>query len=168
MEMERGQVLQTDRTDMVSFYVKPAAGYVTPTTFEHRNGRSEAELAKARFEEGIYVDIADAPSIISTEHTSRDFSDANAEAVSMGCTNQFHYSYRDDAYQYREFKIQATPAKIKVKYDGNGAEGMAPVDYRTYTHPAIRNGNSYIDIKGSGNLKRIILILLDGNWLRQM
>lgn len=73
MEMERGQVLQTDRTDMVSFYVKPAAGYVTPTTFEHRNGRSEAELAKARFEEGIYVDIADAPSIISTEHTSRDF-----------------------------------------------------------------------------------------------
>ena len=121
MEMERGQVLQTDRTDMVSFYVKPAAGYVTPTTFEHRNGRSEAELAKARFEEGIYVDIADAPSSISTEHTSRDFSDANAEAVSMGCTNQFHYSYRDDAYQYREFKIQATPAKIQVKYDGNGA-----------------------------------------------
>ena len=31
---------------------------------------------------------------------------------------------------------------------------MAPVDYRTYTHPAIRNGNSYIDIKGSGNLKK--------------
>ena len=154
LEMERGQVLQTDRTDMVSFYVKPATGYVTPTTFEHRNGRSEAELAKARFGEGIYVDIADAPSTISTEHTSRDFSDANAEAVSMGCTNQFHYSYRDDAYQYREFKIQATPAKIKVKYDGNGAEGMAPVDYRTYTHPAIRNGNSYIDIKGSGNLKK--------------
>ena len=45
---------------------------------------------------------------------------------------------------------------------------MAPVDYRTYTHPAIKNGDSYIDIKGSGNLKRIILILLDGNWLRQM
>ena len=44
MEMERGQVLQTDRTDMVSFYVKPATGYVTPTTFEHRNGRSEACL----------------------------------------------------------------------------------------------------------------------------
>ena len=79
---------------------------MTPTTFEHRNGRSEAELAKARFEEGIYVDIADAPSSISTEHTSRDFSDANAEAVSMGCTNQFHYSYRDDAYQYRELKFR--------------------------------------------------------------
>ena len=66
MEMERGQVLQTDRTDMVSFYVKPATGYVTPTTFEHRNGRSEAELAKARFEEGIYVDIVTGEPLFSS------------------------------------------------------------------------------------------------------
>lgn len=86
---------------------------MTPTTFEHRNGRSEAELAKARFEEGIYVDIADAPSSISTEHTSRDFSDANAEAVSMGCTNQFHYSYRDDAYQCRVLKNSDAPARFR-------------------------------------------------------
>ncbi|MCD7995205.1 MAG: doubled motif LPXTG anchor domain-containing protein, partial [Clostridia bacterium] len=153
-KMERGQVLQTAKTDIVSFYVKPADGYVTPTTFEHRNGKTEPELSKARYGEGIYVDIADAPSTISIDKTSQDFSSANAEAVSMGCTNQFHYSYRDEVYRYREFRIKATPAKINVKYDGNGAEGKAPVDNTIYSHPAIKNGTSYIEIKGPGNLKK--------------
>lgn len=127
-QLQPGEVLSAPHPDPVEFYVRPKTGYLVDSTFLHSGNEFNFVSPTSK---GTYSKIG--------TNELPGFEDATKEALEIGCTKEFHYSFREgSAWRYsiyREFEITIKPFAVKASFDLNGGtiDGSSTyIDTTTY------------------------------------